>query len=376
MLYRLRAATLLLACVLFAAATAPAREITDMAGRRVVVPERIERVWGSAPPLSVLLAMVAPETMVGVNLPFAPPSRAYLPPGVVELPVLGGVYGMGRAADPEEVLNRRPQIVLAWKSPFVDPGMVEAFFAKIGVPVVFVALDTLADWPAALRFTTALLGRDAAAGAAQADYVAQAIARVGTAVAPVPETERIRVYYAEGPAGLNTDCHRSFHTEAIELAGGYNIYRCEPRSHMGMEAISLEQVLAADPQVILAQNAQFAAAVLKDPRWQGVRAVRDGRVVAVPEWPMNWLDRPPSAMRALGIQWLANLFYPQRYPLNLRHETRAFYRLFLHAAPTDADLDALLAVATGRIPAGAAAMPGAMHMPMHPPAAPASAAAR
>ena len=34
---------------------APAREIVDMAGRHVQIPDRIERVYGSAPPLSVLL---------------------------------------------------------------------------------------------------------------------------------------------------------------------------------------------------------------------------------------------------------------------------------------------------------------------------------
>jgi iron complex transport system substrate-binding protein len=303
----------------------------------------------------VLLAMVAPQTMVAVNLPFEPAARRYLDPALVALPVLGGVYGIGRAANPEAVLAARPQIALAWKSAMVDAAMVEGFFARINLPVVFVTLDTLADWPAALRFTADLLGNPAA-GAAQADYVSSALQRVKAATAGVPEAERPRAYYAEGPSGLATDCHRSFHTEAIELAGGWNIHRCEPSSHVGMEAISLEQVIAADPQIILAQDHAFAAAVLKDPRWQAVRAVRDGRVVAIPHWPMNWLDRPPSAMRALGIQWLTNLFYPRRFALDLKAETRAFYRLFLHVTPADADLDALLpvpAATTAGVPANA-----------------------
>jgi len=210
------------------------------------------------------------------------------------------------------------------------------------MPVVFIHLDTLADWPAALRFTAHLLGRDGKASEAQAAYVEKALARLKAGITSIPEKERVRVYYAEGPAGLTTDCHRSFHTEAIELAGGYNIHRCEPRSHMGMEAISLEQVIAADPQVILAQDPKFAAAVRSDPRWQAIRAVKDGRVYAVPRWPFNWLDRPPSAMRALGAQWLASLFYPSRLPLDLRRETREFYRLFLHTQVSDGDLAELL----------------------------------
>lgn len=332
----------LLALLFLAAPPAPAREIVDMAGRRVQVPDHIERVYGSAPPLSVLLAMVAPETMVGVNLVFEPEARRYLPAGLADLPVLGGVYGMGRTANPEEVLGTRAQIALAWQSPFVDRAMVENFFGRIGMPVVFIRLDTLADWPAALRFTARLLGHDGKASEAQAAYTEKALARLKAGIAAIPEKERVRVYYAEGPAGLTTDCHRSFHTEAIELAGGYNIHRCEPRSHMGMEAISLEQVIAADPQVILAQDPKFAAAVRSDPRWQAIRAVKDGRVYVVPRWPFNWLDRPPSAMRALGAQWLASLFYPSRLPLDLRRETREFYRLFLHTQVSDGDLAELL----------------------------------
>ncbi len=319
-----------------------AREVVDMAGRHVTVPDHIERVWGSAPPLSVLLTMVAPKTIVGWNMVFAPSAGAYLPPGLADKPVLGGVYGMGRVANAEEVLAARPQVVLAWMSPLVDPVMVTDFFKRLKIPVLFVSLDTLSDWPAALRFTAEVLGGDTAQADAQAVYVERAMSQVKNALTGLPERDKVRVYYAEGRAGLNTDCHRSFHTEVIELAGGWNIYRCEPSSHMGMEAISLEQVILADPQVIVAQDPQFAGAVLTAPRWQGISAVKNHRIYLVPHLPMNWLDRPPSAMRALGIQWLAHLLYPQRYALDLKAETKRFYSLFLHVQLADGDVSALL----------------------------------
>lgn len=321
-------------------ATAQAREIVDMAGRKVVVPDHIQRVYGSAPPLTVLLHAVAPDMMLGTNLTVPPEGKRYLPPKLSRLPVLGGVYGMGQAVNPEELLALKPDIALAWKSPFVDQAMVEATFAKIHVPVVFVSLDTLADWPAALRFTGRLLHRQAKADAV-ADYVARAQVRVTRAVANIPQKERLRVYYAEGPDGLSTDCNSSFHTEAIALAGGDNVYHCRPKTHMGMESVSLEQVIAFDPQVILVQDRKALAAIRQDPRWAGIGAVRNGRVYAIPRWPHNWVDRPPSLMRALGIQWLAHLFYPQRYPLDLPRETRHFYRLVLGVELSDGDLEAL-----------------------------------
>jgi len=47
-------------------------------------------------------------------------------------------------------------------------------------------------------------------------------------------------------------------------------------------------------------------------------------------------------MRALGIQWLAQLFQPQRFTPDLRRETRGVVQRFLHTMPAAADLDALL----------------------------------
>ncbi len=132
------------------------------------------------------------------------------------------------------------------------------------------------------------------------------------------------------------------HAEAIELAGGYNVYRCESRDHKGMEPISIEQVLAFDPDIIVVQDPSAIRILRTDPRWQRVRAVKNNHIHAVPRWPYNWLDRPPSFMRALGAQWLANLFYPERFPLDLKRETRTFYQLFFGVSLSDAEVDELL----------------------------------
>lgn len=329
---------LLLFCLI---GVADAAQVTDMAGRKVVVPDRIERVFGSAPPLNVLLHAVAPERIVGLSFKIEEPAKKFFPPRFLSLPVGGGVFGVGQKMNPESVMVLKPDLALAWDSPFVDRGKIEEGFAVMGIPLVFIKLDSLADWPAALRYTGKLLGAEANAET-QAAYVEKAIARLAATVGKLPDDRRRRIYYAEGPDGLATDCHLSFHTEAIELAGGYNVYRCQPKDHLGMERISIEQILAFDPEIIIVQDRAAAAAIRSDARWQGVRAVKNGRIHLVPRWPHNWVDRPPSAMRALGAQWLANLFYPDLYPFDLKREAREFYRLFFGVMPTDADIDDLL----------------------------------
>jgi len=331
---------LALLAIALCAFSAQAREITDMAGRKVNVPDKIERVFGSAPPLNVLLHAVAPETMVGLSFPVTDQAKPFFPARLQGLPVAGGIFGMGQQMNAETVLGLKPDIALAWKSPFIDQAKIEGAFAKTGVPVVFIQLDTLADWPAALRYTGKLLGHDKTAET-QAAYVEQAMAKLGKFVASVPEAKRPRVYYAEGPDGLATDCHTSFHTEAIELAGGYNVYRCQPKDHTGMERISLEQVIAFNPEIIVTHERNFAAIVRSEPRWQGIKAVKEGRIHLIPKWPHNWVDRPPSVMRVLGAQWLASVFYPKAYAFDVQRQTREFYQLFLDVTPSEAQIDSL-----------------------------------
>ncbi|WP_295461225.1 ABC transporter substrate-binding protein [uncultured Thiodictyon sp.] len=316
-----------------------------MAGRTVAVPDPVARPFGAAPPLTALLLALAPDLVHALNMPLAPGALDYLPPPAAPLPVLGSAMGHGRQINPEALLAVRPDLALAWLNAAsdLDQAGIEAPFRKIGVPVFFLKLDTLEDWPAAFETAGRLLGREARAQAL-ADYIRAAQARVTAAVSGIASAQQVRVYYAEGPDGLATDCNTSFHTEAIALAGAYNVYRCTAKTMVGQERVSLEQVLLWQPQVLLVQDPVFARTVRHDPRWAQVPAVAAGRVIAIPRLPLNWIDRPPSFMRALGIQWLANALYPERLPLDLEAETRRFYTLFFGVEPTQAQVAALLHV--------------------------------
>ncbi len=47
-------------------------------------------------------------------------------------------------------------------------------------------------------------------------------------------------------------------------------------------------------------------------------------------------------MRILGLCWLTNKLYPERYPKDMVAETKAFYRLFLNVDLDDAQARAVL----------------------------------
>ena len=315
-----------------------AREITDMAGRQVVVPDQIRRIYAAQPYTHVLTYMLAPDMLIGHLSVIGEKERRFFRPEAVDLPLLGGAPGSGQQVNMETVLAAKPDIVLMKGNAASDVSRAAEKFAQLGLPVVFVDLEAIDDYPAGIEFFGKLIGRGEKAKR-MADHARKVLADVGRAVATVPEDKRVRVYYAESPDGLATECDQSFHAEAIKRAGGVIVHQCLLKTHMGMEKVSLEQIIAYNPDVIVANDAQFEAAVYGDPRWAAVKAVADHKVWTVPRTPFNWIDRPPSVTRIAGIQWLAGRLYPKAYKVDLRRELREFHQLFMGIDISDEDLD-------------------------------------
>jgi iron complex transport system substrate-binding protein len=173
-------------------------------------------------------------------------------------------------------------------------------------------------------------------------YAERLFAEVDRRVARVPPERRPRVYYARGPRGLETGLRGSINVESLDRIGGRNV-AAEGLGGGGLVRISLEQILAWDPEVVVTVDAEVAAGIRSDPLWRGVKAVREGRVHLAPEDPFPWIDFPPSVNRLIGLWWLGRVLYPAEFAEDgLRTATSEFYALFYHQTPTDEQLDALL----------------------------------
>jgi iron complex transport system substrate-binding protein len=74
-----------------------------------------------------------------------------------------------------------------------------------------------------------------------------------------------------------------------------------------------------------------------------VRAVRDGRVHLSPKLPFGWVDFPPGVNRLIGLWWLGQRVYPERFPEDLGALTREFHQRYYHVTPSDAQVTRVLA---------------------------------
>jgi iron complex transport system substrate-binding protein len=319
--------------------------VTDSAGRKVKVPERASRVFAAGPPASILLFALAPDAMIGWTTPFRPAERPFVPERYADLPALGRLTGRGNSANVETVIAAKPDLVFDYGT--VNPtyvSLADRVQAQTGIPYLLIdgAFDRM---DGAFALLGEILGRRKEA-AEWARYATVTLAEVDSRVARIPASRRPRVYYARGPRGLDTAMAGSINAETLDRLGARNVAADLGRG--GLTQVSIEQVLAWNPEVIVTVDPNFFNAVWRDPLWQRVAAVREGRVHLAPGVPFGWIDFPPSVNRLIGLRWLARTLYPDAFPEDLRPAVRDFFTRAYHQTPTDAQLDALLATAERR----------------------------
>lgn len=335
------AALAALAATLLPLALAAQTRFTDAGRRTVTLPARIARVMPAGPPAAVDLLMLAPEKLIGLTRALTPAAAAFLPAKERALPELGRLTGRGNTMNLEAVVKAAPNLV-------VDIGSVNETFVSLadrvqrqtGIPYVLIG-GTLADTPATLRELGRVLGTPARAEVL-ARYAAQTLALIRRRIAGAAGMRHPTVYLARGPRGLETAVAGSINSEALAFLGARNV-ATPALGARGLADVSMEQLLLWQPQYIIALDPRFYRAVWHDPLWQQLAAVRAGHVYLAPALPFGWIDEPPAANRLIGLRWLAQLLYPSLFPEDIRAETRRFYALFYQQAPSDRQLDQLLA---------------------------------
>lgn len=330
-----------------ARADAATRTFVDDAGREHAVPlgEDVTSIYFTSPISEIYCFTLAPDLGVGTTFdPFAEEELKYLPAGYGDLPTLGSLASGGEL-NPEAIIAANPQFIVSisqsGKISESDIDTADDIQDKTGIPCILFkgGMDDVAEL---YRRLGELLGREEDAAVLSA-YCEKALSDVRAAVESIPADERVTLYYAEGPEGLETEPETSPHALTFKIAGAKNVADVEGGNRA---AVSLEQVLAWDPEVIIAWSTAVRGGasdvIPADPDWAEISAVKNGRVYAMPNTPFSWCDRPPSVNRFLGIQWVANTLYPEAYDVDMVEVTKEFYKLFYHVDIPDDEVLALL----------------------------------
>ena len=307
--------------------------ITDQGGRTFELAQPVERL-ASPYALATYLAYavgagdrIVLGNFLGARDPQGAAAMERIDPRFREL----GTLTPEATTNVEHIASIAPDLVFAttqaeWAVPI----------RSLGIPIIGFASESSEGLREAMRIAGRALGPDAEARAeawiAYYDHVLASVERatLGSEMTPrvlFTGTERTRV--ASGAM---------YQRALIEAAGGVSV-----TAHLTGQwnDVDVEQVLAWNPDVILVPQYGRASvvAILEDPQWRLLDAVRAGRVLRVPKLVAPWDTPVPDSV--LAIVWLAEQLHGDLHEVRCERETRFFYERFYGYAITGEEVAAL-----------------------------------
>jgi len=268
-------------------------ELTDEAGRRVLVPRKIDRIVSLAPNLTeIVFAVGAGDRLVGRTRYCDYPAEAK------------AVAEVGDTMTPsiERIIASRPQVVLVSTA-----SQLEAFTRQLNnqqIAVYVTNPQSLDDVFRSIQGLGALFGESNRASALVAELRGRADA-VNTAVS---QTKPVKVFYQVSDSPLYTIGREAYLTDLVRRAGGISVTADVASA---FPRFSYEAALAERPEAIIlptggsmgSANSNPAPALKNSP------AVLNKRVYKINE---DHLQRPGPRL-VEGLEEMARALHPEAF---------------------------------------------------------------
>ncbi|EFG1984927.1 ABC transporter substrate-binding protein [Escherichia marmotae] len=317
------------------------RTFTDQIGREVKVPDKVDRIVVlQHQTLNLLVQMNATDKIVGVMSNWKQQlgsNYARLAPELVSKASLGDLTHV----DAEKLVALHPQVVFVTN--YAPQEMIDKI-SSLGIPAVAISLrhddegeknklnPTMADEEQAyvkgLYEGIMLIGNiinkpEEAKALIKATENGRNI--VSERLQNLPEEKRIRAYMANPE--LTTYGSGKYTGLMMKHAGAVNVAASTIK---GFKQVSMEQVIAWNPQVIFVQNRYPGVVneIRSNPQWQVIDAVKNHRVYLMPEYAKAWGYPMPEAM-GIGELWMAKKLYPEKFnDVDMHKIANDWYRKF------------------------------------------------
>lgn len=259
---------LLLGLIWLITAQAQAQPLTvrDATGAQVTLQQPARRIVALAPhAVEMLYAAGAGSALV------AAVDYSDFPAAAKKLPRVGGLTGVSL----EHILRQRPDLVVAWVDG-ANPREL-ARLQALGIPVYQSRPLQLDDVAREIEALGVLSGHPDSALRAGAEYRR----KLAHLAAQYSGRAPLTVFYQVSPAPIFTISNSSFLGQIIRLCGGRNVFGALT---LPAPQVSTEAVVAARPQVMIADNADALTAWA---RWRAIPAVAHGTQYALPSDLVN-----------------------------------------------------------------------------------------
>jgi len=314
---------------LAAPAEKPAIVITDALGREVSflkTPERIALVGKGVFMVAdaVYMFPTVRSRVIGIAA-MNQKSSKFL--SIID-PELDQKQEIEMSAGPEQIAALQPDCVIL-KTTNKELG---ESLAKLGIPVVFLELETYEQYDRDLETLGKLFQEEDRAIKLRAYYRTN-VADISKYFVDKPTDELPTVllinYSAQdGAVSFNVAPISWIQTALVETAGGVPVWKDAPLGK-GWTKVGLEQIAAWDPDYIFVTS--YTASVLEavaelkaDPQWKELRAVKNARLR--PMLGDIYAYDQPDTRWALGLLWIARTLHPDViWSLDFYEAARNFY---------------------------------------------------
>lgn len=281
------------------AAPAP-MTITDVAGRKVTIgatPQRIVSLAASN--TEILFAIGAGSNVIAVD------DFSDFPAQAKTLPKIGGTSDKYNF---EQIVALKPDVIFA--AGITAPDVLKKLDdLKLTFVVLGVERTTFESILTDIGLAGQITGH---AGEAKqvTDSMQQRVDAVKAKVAAA--TTKPKVYWeldATDPTKPYTVGPGTFVNDIITLAGGVNVFA---NASSAYPQVSAEQVIAANPQVIILPDSSYGISVdsvLARPGWQSIDAVKTKHVYPIDDSPVS----RPGPRVVDGIEAAAKLIHPELF---------------------------------------------------------------
>jgi iron complex transport system substrate-binding protein len=313
-------------------------ELTDAAGRTLTLtalPHRII-VVGSGAHMSLHMLYMFDE---GRQRLIATESRAATASDFLPLvdPAFSDVPTLAANPNVEQIAAMAPDLVII-------KGIVEnataTGLAQVGIPVLYVDLETMDAFFRDLANIGAVLGNPARAEEIATFYRSR-LDKVDAALAGVQyRPASLLVSYSErgGEVAVKVPAAAWMQTAEVVRAGGEAVWLDAAAPTDGWTVTNFEQIAQWNPEklfVIVDNNLEPRAvidALKADANWAALQAVQNDELYAFPRDIFGW-DQPEPRW-ILGVQWLATRLHPTIFArdavggfgIDIDAEVRAWFR--------------------------------------------------
>lgn len=334
---------LLLAMLLASASLScfASREVTDQLGRRVTLPDEVDRVVVlQHQTLNLLVQLNATDKIVGILANWKQQlgdNYARLVPELNHKAMLGDLTHV----DTEQLVALHPQVVFVTN--YAPQEMIDKISA-LGIPVIAISLrhddpgqqnkinpgmqDEEDAYNRGLKegiaLTGSVVGRSQQAQAlTEAAFAGRKL--VEKRLHSLPAEQRVRAYMANPE--LTTYGSGKYTGLMMAHAGALNVAAATIR---GFKQVSMEQVIAWNPQVIFVQDRypQVVSEIEHGAQWQSIEAVKQHHVWLMPDYAKAWGYPMPEAI-GLGEVWMAKKLYPEKFrDIDMQQLADSWYQRF------------------------------------------------